>query len=311
MAVANGFNERMVDTISTVVRTRCPEIIHCEHFHMWQVVSRALTNNHPPVLLAEQGVEFLVTERFLKAAPTPWHRLGLWLELVKAKRWERDVCRAADGVVVVSADDQKVLLNHVPGVRTWIVENGVDPEVFAFVPEPNRRDRNTILFLGTFSFFGNRDALRYICSEILPAVRRRIPGAVLKVVGERPPAMGIDGVELLGAVPDVVPYLQSARVLLAPLRTGSGTKLKILEAMACGLPFITTDLGIEGLADAIPAGLVGRDTEAIIEATVQILTDDDLARDLGRRGRQIVESRYTWERSARALELVWEEMSRR
>lgn len=310
MAAANGFNRSMVNTISTVVSRIRPDIIHCEHFHMWQVVSSALTRNRPPILLAEQGVEFLVTERFMRAAPTPLQRLGFWLELKKAKKWEKQACMAADGVVVVSEDDQTALLKHVPGLRTWVVQNGVDPDVFTPPLNHDERDKSTILFLGTFSFFGNRDALRYICSDIFPAVRRQIPGAVLKVIGERPPQLAADGIELLGAVPDVVPYLQSARVLLAPLRTGSGTKLKILEAMSCGLPFVTTDFGTEGLSDGASAGLVAHATEDIIEATVQLLTDDELAGDLGRRGRRIVESRYSWERSGQALERVWEEMSR-
>jgi glycosyltransferase involved in cell wall biosynthesis len=309
MAAANGFNRRMVNTIAAVVTKTRPDIIHCEHFYMWQAVSSALSKNHPPVLLAEQGVEFLVTERFMRAAPTLLQRLGFWLELNKAKKWEKEACMAADGVAVVSEDDRTALLKHVPGLRTWVVENGVDSAVFSPPMSHDERDKNTVLFVGTFSFFGNRDALRYICSDIFPAVRRRVPGAVLKVIGERPPHIALDGVELLGTVPDVVPYLQSARVLLAPLRTGSGTKLKLLEAMSCGLPFVTTDFGMEGLSDGASAGLVAHVAKDIIEATVQLLTDDELARDLGRHGRRIAESRYSWERSAQALERVWEEMA--
>ncbi len=309
MAVANGFCGSMVDALREAVAESKPDIIQCEHFHMWQILSSARKEEWPPVLLAEQGVEFLVTQRFLKAKHSVFNRIGLWIELVKARTWEKKVFLAADGVAVVSHGDKELISEYAPSVETWVVDNGVDLDEFTPPKDEGRRERNTLLFVGTFSFFGNRDALRYICTEILPEVRRRRPGTILKVIGERPPQIEADGVELLGAVDRVVPFLRQASLLLAPLRTGSGTKLKIIEAMACGLPFVTTDLGMEGLEGASGAGIVASRTDELIEACLRVLEDKSVASRLGEKGRRVAEADYSWDKSAAALETAWKEIA--
>jgi len=309
MAVANGFSGSMVTCLKEAVAQSKPDIIQCEHFHMWRILNSARKSWWPPVLLSEQGVEFLVTQRFLKAKHPVLNRIGLLIELAKARSWEKKVFLAADGVAVVSQDDKEFLSEFVPTVETWVVDNGVDLEEFTPPRDESRRERNTILFVGTFSFFGNRDALRHICTKILPEVRRRRPGTILKVIGERPPQIEVDGVELLGAVDKVVPFLKQASLLLAPLRTGSGTKLKIIEAMACGLPFVTTDLGMEGLEGASGAGIVANRTEEIIEACLRVLEDRSVASRLGEKGRRVVKADYSWDNSAAALETAWKEIA--
>ena len=308
MAVANGFNRRMASSLKLAITEAEPDVVQCEHFHMWQVLAAARSPGWPPVLLAEQGVESLVTKRFLAAAPF-LQRLGLRIDLTKAKKWEREAYLSADGLIAVSEGDRKLISQRAPSVRSWVVENGVDTELFSPDPTARLRKPDVLLFIGTFSFFGNRDALRYICRDILPGVRERRPGARLKVIGERPPLVDVEGVEFLGSVRDVVPYLREASLLLAPLRTGSGTKLKILEAMACGLPFVTTDYGLEGLEGAAGAGFVANTPRSLIDAAVRVLEDPALAKRLGQRGRAIVEAGYSWERSARALEQAWTEIT--
>lgn len=306
MAVANGFNGAMVRRMKEVVDQVRPDILHCEHFHLWQAVSRARGPHWPPVVLSQQGVEYLVTARFASLPRNPLLRIGLRAELAKARRWEIAACRAADMVVVVSERDREVLGDYVPPERIAVVENGVDLEEFH--PREWGVDDGSarMLFMGTFSFFGNRDALRYLVADILPAVRRVRPDATLRVIGDDPPVLGADGVECVGTVADVGVHLREARLLIAPLRTGSGTKLKILEAMASGVPFVTTSYGIEGIEGAAEAGIVADDTHGLVEAVLRLLGDRDVARQLGERGRRIVERSHSWDASAHALEAAWE-----
>ncbi|MBN1424825.1 glycosyltransferase [Candidatus Fermentibacteria bacterium] len=306
MAVANGFHGAMVHRIRQVVRETSPHIIHCEHFHLWHTVARAREPSWPPVILSQQGVEFLVTQRFASVPGSPLLRAGLRIELQKARRWEIAACRAADAVVVVSDEDRRVLARYLPEAHLRVVENGVDAGEFCPGAAGIDPVGSLMLFVGTFSFFGNRDALAYLVSDILPSVRSVRRDAVLRVVGENPPTVEGEGVEYMGFVPSVVPHLQQARLLIAPLRTGSGTKLKLLEAMACGIPFVTTSFGAEGIVGADEAGLIADDSQGLAAATLRLLEDHDLAVRLGRRGREIVVDRYSWDASAEALEGVWE-----
>jgi len=307
MAVANGFNRQMVHRLREVVDRVQPDLLHCEHFHLWHAISHARRPSWPPVLLSQQGVEFLVTQRFASIPRSPLLRAAFRLELTKARRWEVAACRAADTVVVVSQEDGRVLAQFLPRHRIRVVENGVDVEEFRPAAGGVDLASSMMLFVGTFSFFGNRDALRYLVTEILPEVRRLRPAVSLRVIGENPPRFSAPGVEYLGAVPHVGPHLQTARLLVAPLRTGSGTKLKLLEAMACGIPFITTSFGAEGIEGAGDAGIITDDTQGFVEAAVRLIDDHPLAQRLGRRGREITARAYSWETSASALEEAWEE----
>jgi glycosyltransferase involved in cell wall biosynthesis len=137
---------------------------------------------------------------------------------------------------------------------------------------------------------------------VLPLVRSEVPGARLDLVGMRPgpevrALAANDGVDLHADVPDVMPYLQRARVAVVPLRVGSGTRLKALEAMAAGRPVVGTTIGLSGLG-LVPGrhALFADDPVAVARAVVSVLQDDGLAAGLAAAGRTFVEERYGWDR---------------
>ena len=304
MVIANKPTRDMIMTLKTAVSEFRPDIVHCEHFHMWESVSRARDDTWPPVILSQQGIEYVVTQRYLDITKNPAKRIALSVELKKARSYEINVCREADTVILVSDRDRELLHECCSVKRVRVVPNGVDPAYFK--PRIGNKPRKPVLlFIGTFSFFGNRDALRYSVFELLPRIRERFPETVLRVIGERPPDIRAPGVEILGRIPDIRPHLQESSLLIAPLRTGSGTKLKILEAMACELPFVATSIGAEGIRDVEKAGLVADDTEGLIEAVYALLDAPGVGDERGRAGRRIVEQNYTWAISARKLESVW------
>ena len=304
MVIANRPTRDMITALRDTVRTFNPDIIHCEHFYMWESVSHARDETWPPVLLAQQGIEHVVTQRYLDILKNPAKRIALNYELRRARSYELNVCREADTVTLVSDRDRELLQECCAVERIRIVPNGVDIEYFT-PANRNRIRKPVLLFVGTFSFFGNRDALRYSAFDLLPRIRERFPDTILRVVGERPPDIAAPGVEILGRIPDVRPHLQDASLLLAPLRTGSGTKLKILEAMACEVPFVATSIGAEGIRDADKAGLVADDPKGLIEAVCRIIENPLLGDSYGQAGRDIVRQYYTWENSAKNLESAW------
>ena len=147
----------------------------------------------------------------------------------------------------------------------------------------------------------NVDAAVWLGREVWPLVRERMPEARLSLVGREPSAevraLAAPDIEVTGTVPDVRPYLAKARVALAPLRSGGGTRLKVLEALDAGRPIVSTTIGIEGLEDLVGDGaLVADDAQGFADQVVELLSDPERAAKAGDVGHRTVADRYAWDR---------------
>lgn len=210
---------------------------------------------------------------------------------------ENNLVRAGYGNVVCSERERKQL-SHIPHARIAVVENGVDTGQFQHIRPAAKRHR--ILFVGLMSYHANIDAILWFVRTVWPGLREQFPDKILTIVGAKPvPAVlalrDEPGVEVTGTVPDVRPFYAEAFVAIAPLRTGAGTRLKILEAMAAGVPVISTSLGAEGL-DIVPGEniLIANDPEEWMRA-MPLLTDEAFCGRLTEAGRRLVNSRYDWQ----------------
>src|SRR5262249_53202485 len=139
-----------------------------------------------------------------------------------------------------------------PGVPTTLTPNGVDVDYFK--PGDGKREPASAVYMGDYKYFPNTDAVLYFVREIMPLIRRERPEFSLTLIGKEPTpeliALSKDaasGVTVAGLVDDTRPYLTHATLFVCPLRSGSGTRFKLLEALACGCPVVTTTLGCEGL----------------------------------------------------------------
>jgi glycosyltransferase involved in cell wall biosynthesis len=217
-----------------------------------------------------------------------------WLakrSVVQARRFERTVHHGFDRVLTVSADDAAAL-----PFATTVVPNGVDTSRFTPSPLPQSP---AAIFSGSFSYAPNVEAAVWLCDEIWPAVRARVPHAVLRLVGRDPVdtvrALGDrPGVEVAWNVPDILPFLLGARLSVVPLTSGSGTRLKALEAMAAGRPLVGTSVGLAGLGlvDGRHA-LIRDDTEGLADGIARLLEDDPDAVRLTSAARDLAGT-YDW-----------------
>jgi len=219
-----------------------------------------------------------------------------WLyqrELDDARRFEAAMVDAYDLVLVPSDADAAAV-----GGDVAVVPNGVDTERFRPTALPNTP---TLVFTGTLDWQPNIDGITWFCREVLPRVRARVPDVRLDVVGRHPlPEVSklsdVPGVGVHADVPSVVPWLGAARVSVVPLRIGSGTRLKALEAMAAGRAVVGTTIGLDGLAiqPGVHALLVD-DAPSFAASVVDLLVDDDLAARLARAGGEHARSRFSWD----------------
>jgi glycosyltransferase involved in cell wall biosynthesis len=219
------------------------------------------------------------------------------MEAAKVRQLEERVWRGATLCVATSARDAETIAS-LSGTPTCVVPNGVD--VAAFSPAADvPRLLTRAVFTGVMRHQPNADGARWFAREILPRVRRQVPTASLAIVGADPPsdivALESATIQVTGRVADVRPYLQGAGVAVVPLRSGGGTRLKILEAFASGTPVVSTSLGAEGLDVRAGEHLVIADSPAdFAGAVVRLMTDPMLAARLAARALDLARSSYDW-----------------
>jgi glycosyltransferase involved in cell wall biosynthesis len=238
-----------------------------------------------------------------RAAVMPRQRQR-WLlrrEAAIAARFERRMAGAFDTVITCSEEDAESMGSS---GRVIVVPNGVDVDKFQPAPLPGVP---RIVMTGALYTDPNVDGARWFCDHVLPLVQAEMPDVGFDLVGARPDhrvmeLAGLPGVHIHADVPDVVPFLHAARVAVVPLRLGSGSRLKALEALAAGRPVVGTTIGLEGLhLKANEDVVVADQAEAFAIAILRLLRDDKAASSLIAAGRQLVQERYSWVRIGEAF----------
>lgn len=261
-----------------------------------------------PLVLDKSDVTSLILRRYVDCERNPALRMYGRLEYRKLRAWERGACGAATHVVACSEVDARQLRELCPGAAVSVVPNVIDME--AYLPG-GREEENTLLYCGSMDWYPNKDAVRYFLSEIMPALRQAVPGVRLTVTGTRPSAEFVrrfdpEGrVEFTGRVPDVRPIIARCAVSIVPLRIGSGTRLKILEAAAMGRAVVSTRLGAEGLDLVDGAEIKLADTpEEFARAVADLLADPGRRAAMGMAARRRVAAQYSQQSLEAALEPV-------
>lgn len=291
------------------------DVVQFEYAYLGRYL-RAWAGPRPALVLDEHNVEFRLAETLAAgragAASAPY-RAYARREVALRRREELAACRAADAVVTVSPADRDLLRRHLPDLDVTVAPNGVDLE--AYRPLPVGGEPPGAVFVGKMDYRPNVDAVEWFCREILPTVRQRVPGYRFTIVGG-PLARPVralatrPGVETTGQVLDTRPYLARAQAVVVPLRAGSGTRLKILEAMAAGRPVVSTTVGAEGLAVTGDHDIAIADTaDELVHVLVALAGDERRRARLGANGRALVQARYGWGTSVDAVDALWRSLA--
>jgi glycosyltransferase involved in cell wall biosynthesis len=308
LALARAFHSSFLVTPAALAACRRwlheqePDAILIETHYMAPYVPRELLGR---CVFDSHNAESRRLETIARALGRSPRGLVAALQRGAVRRFERELLKHVARATAVSEEEARVFEPHAPG-RVDLVPNGVDCEALrprAALPEGRR-----LLFLGSLDYSANVDAVSYLVDEILP--RLAYEGAELDVVGSHPRSEIFAAARrsslpmcVAGHVADATPFWENARSLLVPLRIGGGTRLKILEALARGVPVVSTTLGCEGLG--LRDGhdlLVADEPESFAASIERLLRDDELCLSLARRGRETVEANYDWRRIGDLLE---------
>ena len=262
-------------------------------------------------VLDMHNVEFLLYARQYRILPFGIEKLIGWTDVLKLKSYERCQINRFDVCLAVSDQDKKVLQNKSRRPVVPVV-NGVDTQFF--IPSQMNVRPCSMVFIGSFSYYPNVDAMLYFCREILPLIRRKNAKAHLTIVGHSPPAklrrLGrSDFIDVTGRVVDVRPYLAQAEIVVVPLRSGSGTRLKILEAWSMAKAVVSTQIGAEGLAAEHGRNILIADRTSIFAECIFTLFDNQqLRQDVGFAARNTAIRNYTWKHAGSRLLKVYREL---
>jgi glycosyltransferase involved in cell wall biosynthesis len=293
-------------TLQIHAASQAVDLWHCE----WTPYAEALRCVPGRRIVVAHNVESVIWRRYYETETNRlrrWYIGGQWR---KFERFERRILKEVDCTVAVSEVDAQRFRDDFGLTRVEVVENGVDTSYF--LPQPGQQEPAHLLFLGSLDWRPNLDGVQLLLQRVFPAVRKTEPAARLSLVGRNPPEAlrrqvdRLPGVELHCNVPDVRPFLARCSLLVVPLRIGGGSRLKILEALASGVPVVSTRIGAEGLCLEGNRDLtVVENIDDLSSALIQALRTPQAMAAQAERGRQQVLRRYDWDILANQLEQTW------
>jgi len=308
--VVRNFSSEAKNAVVEELEHQNFDLIHAETFY----VMPHIPETSVPILLVEQTIEYLVYQHFVETMGFPPLRFLFSFDVAKIRYWEEYYWKRASRVVAMSLPDKQIM-EKVANLEVSIVPNGVDTTVFSF--QKKRMGSNPkILFVGNFKWLQNREAAKELIHNIWPLIQQQIPAAQLLIVGHDPSPdilkFKSKNVQIAESMKDIRVAYRQSDVLLAPIFGPGGTRYKILESMATGLPVITTPQGIEGLGvtDGKEA-LVRSNSKSLSQATVAVLTDQKKYEQLARNANLLVRENYSWPIIAEALDSIYEAVARK
>lgn len=307
LTTVNGHAPGLAQRFEQLLLSRHWDVVQIEHSYGFQPFEAVLRRHRQRFVLTEHNVESELGAATYGQWPR-WMRGLAALDQRRARRWEHHALPQAAAVVAVTEADAAKLA-RISGRPTHVVSNGVDARAFASV----RHDAatRTVLFLGNYEYAPNVDAVAWLASEIAPRVWAQDPSVRFRICGHGLPEAWARRwpdarFEWRGYVPELAEVQARSALFIAPLRAGGGSKLKVLEAMAAGLPLVSTREGLSGLPviDGRHAR-VADTTDDMATAVLQLLQHPDAARAMGQQARALVQAEFDWSAVASQLEQAW------
>jgi len=298
--------------VAEELKTEKYDLIHAETFY----VMPHIPETEVPILLVDQTIEFQVYQHFVQKNRLFFLKPFLYLDVLKIRYWELKFWRKADKVVAVSEADKSKMLKLARGLNVGVVPNGAGEDLINTWPPGRKPKEPIILFQANFSWLQNIEAAINLVEKVFPLIKKRIPEAKCWIVGqgagEKLKRLGTAEIKVKDVKNDdtegVLEAYRQAAVFAAPLEGPGGTRLKILGAMAAGVPVITTAVGIEGIdAENNREVLIADNWESMAKTAVKLIKEKDLYKRIVASARKLIETKYSYQEIALILDkFYWE-----
>jgi len=305
LPLLNYTTRKMKQELIRILDVQDFDIVQLESIHLMPYLAliRRSARKRPVVVLDWHNIESELMQQYSEREANVFRRAYAKRTARYMAAFERQALREFDVHLVVSERDAQRLRKLNPDARIFVIENGVDSAYYSDLAggaSDGTATNNRIVFVASMDYHANIDAAVSFARDVWPRVRERKAELIFTIVGRDPAPevsalASIPGVQVTGAVDDVRPYYREARAAIVPLRVGGGSRLKILEAMAAGVPVISTTLGAEGLE--VNAGeniLIANSGEELRKAIIDLAENADLSTRLIEAGRALISQRYDW-----------------
>jgi polysaccharide biosynthesis protein PslH len=315
LPVLNYTTESMRQSLERLLAEKDFDLIQIESIHLMSYLATIrAARNRPLVVCDWHNVESELIERYSQREKSVLRKRYARRTARLMSDFERRALVEFDAHVVVSARDAERLRAHQADVRIFVVENGVDTAWYSDVKSETEHLLQRLVFVGSMDYHANIDGAISFAREVWPEVHAHHPELVFSIVGKDPPPevrelARTPGIEVTGTVDDVRPFYREAIAAVVPLNVGGGSRLKILEAMAAGVPVVSTTLGAEGLEVTASQNILIADTNLeLVEAIDQIVENQSLHAKIITGGRTLISERYDWSSLGVRLFQIYQEL---
>ncbi len=312
--VIRNFSKEEREALVLELRKEKFDLIHAETFY----VMPHLPETDIPVLLVDQTIEFQVYQHYVRNHKKAFLKPFLYLDVLKIKYWELKFWEKANKVIAVSESDKKKMASLVKGLDVGVVPNGAGEDLMAMIEQRKPEKTPTVFFQANFSWLQNIEAAQNLAEKVFPLVKREIKDAQCWIAGqvakEKIGHLNSKDVKVIDLdnsdIEGVMDVYRRATVFVAPLEGPGGTRLKILGAMAAGVPVVTTKIGIEGIdaTDKIDFFMANK-WEEMAEKTVLLIKDKKTYQKMLESARKLVEDKYSYESIAKVLDKYYREVA--
>ncbi|RLC35226.1 hypothetical protein DRH14_01370 [Candidatus Shapirobacteria bacterium] len=314
--ISNYLDKTLKQKIRQELDSQKYDLIHSECFYLMPNIPKSKT----PVILVDQTIEYAVYQHFVESLKG-WKSLLkplLWIDVLKLKFWETYYWKHTHTVTAVSQEDRQLMSKLSGRSDIQLINNGVSQTFFKTKKGGAKTKYPSILFgVSNMKWMQNKEAVFLLLKDIWPKIKQAIPSAKLFIIGRHSPQVFknyqssdiiIKEADQKGLKHDPQYYYQKSWILLAPIKSGGGSRTKFFEAMASRLAIVTTKQGIEGIAAKNQVEAVVSPYQKLASASIKLLKNKQKRKQIGQSAHQLCLKQYSWSKSAQSLNQLYQKI---